>query len=249
MSKEKQIRQVNIITYTLMALAFVAVFIVPIIPQAYADIELGTGNETQLAWAKQIMTGPLNVVVDTITTDSGELSLLWEKCTGSLSDIGMEAAYNSLKVLGGLIALAIAMAHILDRLQKEADTMEAITRGLMEFFITALIIMNAGDIMDKLGAAGTEIVRYFSPGSVDNIDSMGAEELLAALCNGKSDGGAFWRMEASIKLIIPWVLSMLISVATKFAIIQIMLEIVIRKIFAPIAIADIYHEGLRSPGM
>lgn len=244
MSIEKQIKQINIATYLLIVIAFIGVFLMP---KAFAIFGIFEDNSNQVAWAEQIMSGPLDVVVGTIAGTDPELGGLWAKCISPLEG-NLATAFNTLKVLGGLMALAVAMAHILDRLQKEADTQEAITRGLMEFFVAAFIIMNVADLMDAIGNAGTAIAGYFTGGGNANITGVDPEALLTAL-TGDPSGGVTWRMEANVYLLLPWMLSMIIVVATKFAVIQIVLEIIVRKIFAPMAVADIYHEGLRSPGM
>ncbi len=230
-------------------MAFIFIFMVPSAAAVNKD------NATVVAMAETILSGPMHVIVEAVKpaaspiagdTTGGVFNNMWTICTGTLPDY-FKTPYAFLKTLGFLLALAITLAHIFDHIQKEQNPVEAVWKSLIELFMTCLIILNIDKILDQFGAATSAIIDQFEQGA-DLTPTATVDDLLIAL-TGHSTGNMFWQIKAWMALSIPWVLAQLIIIGAKFVVIQICLEIIIRKLFVPIAIADIYHEGLRSPGM
>ena len=226
-----------------LVISFIIIFL---LPGAFA---VNNDNAMVVDMAQTILTGPMNIVTDTLTggaAASDVLINLWAQCTGSMEP-WLETIFNYIKGLGALLAIAITMAHIFEGIQREQNPVEAVWKGLVELFATFLILMNIPTILDKAGEFMTAIISSITSGGLTNATAS-PEDLLKAL-TGHTSGNFFWMIQAWISLAVPWILTQLIIVAAKFVVIQICLEIIVRKAFAPIAVADIYHEGLRSPGM
>lgn len=208
-----------------------------IFPAAFAD-----DNEFQIAMATQITSGVFDVINDCMTGD------MYNYMVNGDYEGATAVAYVSIKMLGAFIVVAIALGRIFQNVERGLDPMECVFKALTEIGIAGMFIMYLDKIMSALATIGTTIVGYVnSLGSAEDA-VLSAEELLIAL-TGDSTGGFFWQIKTIGMLVFPWVCSLLISVVAKFAIYQILFEIGIRKTFAPLAVADIYQEGLRSPGV
>lgn len=58
----------------------------------------------------------------------------------------------------------------------------------------------------------------------------------------------FWELKMNITLMLPKLASSLVRIVSTFVVLQILIEIQIRRVLAPLALGDIYAEGVRSPG-
>ena len=230
-------------TNIFLIISFILIFLLP------SASAVNNDNAMIVSMAETILSGPMNTVTNTISAGAGGGDVfgnLWAACTGAMPS-WLEGAFNFIKGLGALLAIAITMSHIFENIQKEQNPVEAVWKGLVELFATFLILMNIPTILDKAGEFMTDVINHITTGGT--IDSgASADELLLAM-TGATSGNIWWYFKAWVALAVPWMLTQLIIVAAKFVVIQICLEIIIRKTFAPLAIADIYQEGLRSPGM
>lgn len=163
----------------------------------------------------------------------------------------MEVATGALQALGIAMLLAYAIAHMLESIEQGKDTLEAATKFFLELCFGAVVILNVNVLLDLLANIGTVIANVFT-----NVLQNGELTNRAAVLNllkavtGKDHGGFWeWQLGCAIELIIPYALNFITKVAASFAILSILIEIAIRKIFAPLAVVNIYNEGLRSPGM
>lgn len=224
----------------------ISFFVIFILPSAMA---VNSDNALVVAMADTVLQGPMKIITGVIAPSAGSSGVLidlWAACTGTMP-AWLQSVFNYMKGLGALLAIAITMAHIFENVQREQNPVEAIWKSLIELFATFLILMNIGTILDKSGGFITAIISNISTTGLAS-STVSAEDLLKAL-TGHTSGNFFWMVQAWISLAIPWILSQLIIIAAKFVVIQICLEIIIRKTFTPLAVADIYREGLRSPGM
>ncbi len=246
MTIEKRKFLINIRCYLFLAVSFLIVFI---FPMAFA----ADSNETEMAMLDQIMKGPLNMILETIIKGEGQFGTLWQTATGDIPAGTLSTAYQGMKVIGAIYVLIVCTSNAFKAIESEANPTEAISKAAVEFFVTALIVINATEIVDVISQLGTAAVEYFGETTVDDIifENDVKTKILATLDGpkGKSSGGFFWSLGIRTQLLLPWGLSFLVSIGGKFVIIQLALEIFIRKFFTPIAIGDIYKEGLRSPGV
>lgn len=242
LSLEKRKKLINIQTFIIIASAFFLVFI---LPTAYAKDD----NTQQLAMAEQILSGPLKVVKE-ISDNSGIFAGLWEAATGGNFESinAMQVIFDLFKILGAFFALGIALAHISDNVQRDQG-MDVVWKCIMELMVTFIILINLTEILDAISTTGVAILSEIGMNGDDATISASAEDLLSSISSdGESSGGWMWRAGVNAILIVPWIISYLITIAAKFAIIQILIEILIRKVFAPLAVANVYKDGLRSPG-
>lgn len=227
-------KRINILTVCLVIVCFILSFSMPL---AKADL-----NETIVEMSQQILLGT-NAMVDGALKSPLYTNLVSSPTMGYSE---FENFYKAVKVIGGFLVIILAMGHLISNIEKGQDPVECVFKVLIEIGISLIIIMNLDKLISILGQLGTWFIE--TSGTVDPA-AAGADptSLLRAL-TGDDDGGFGWRLGAIAMLSLPFFMSYAANIACKFAMYQIILEIGIRKCFAPIAVADIYQEGLRSPG-
>ena len=235
-NKAKEIKKINIIFALMVCAGFFLTFFTPFIN--------AESNPFVHAFAEKVVNAGIGVITETIKGE-GPFGALYDTCC-DMDAAGVTDIYNDLVILGGTIALAIGISHIFQNIERNQDPVEAVFKTLVELFITFLFLMNVKEIMGAIMQAGKWIVSRIGEAAAGSSGAS-ADDLLIAL-TGDSSGSFIWAIKATVSLIFPWILSCCIDIAAKFVIIQIMLEIIIRQMFAPLAIVDIYQEGLRSPG-
>nr|WP_297765585.1 hypothetical protein [uncultured Butyrivibrio sp.] len=245
MTIERKKFLINIRCYLFLAVSFVLVFL---FPMALAK----DSNASEMAMLDQIMKGPLSMILETIIKGEGQFGGLWNIATGDIPEGVLSTAYQGMKVIGAIYVIIVCTSNAFKEIENEVNPMEAMSKAAVEFFITALIIINATEIVDTICSLGTAAIEYFGSETIEESlleDGVKTDVLKALDPGGSSSGGIFWSLGIRTQLLLPWALSFLVSIGGKFVIIQIALEIFIRKFFTPIAIGDVYKEGLRSPGV
>lgn len=157
----------------------------------------------------------------------------------------------------GMIAFALAIAAALVRyynnVDRGADPVEQFFKFLVEILIVGILMLKLADLIGyiaKIGSVLIEQVHKAAGGSSDNTVPL---LYYLGFTKDKDDndvkiGGLKW-LRAMAILFIPWIFSLLLTIASYFVAFSILIEIAIRRLFMPFAVADIYGEGLRSPGM
>lgn len=203
-------------------------------------------NAFPLALAKQICGGVSCAVTEAVASPSFE-NLTSDDFSGV--DI-LKTVYDGVKIIGAFWVIIIAMTNLFKTIENGQDPVEGIMRFFTELGITLIFIMNLDVLSSKLAQLGIVIINLVGGrGSAeDAVDfTAQAEQLLIAL-TGESTGGFAWHIQAVSSLIIPYVVSWIAVAAAYLCIYQIMIEIGIRRAFMPMAVAEVYQDGLRSPG-
>lgn len=268
---KKRISVINNTTIALIALSFVLTFLSPVAHAGWfadkaasvlgLDVEEGfTDNSLGMRMLKDLALGMKGVVDKALN----ETNAVYQIAVGGVSEDGStwgsddfnnaaRALFASFKVIAGLWCCAIAMARFIQNVDKGIDPFEAIFKVLIELCIVTIFIMYLAKIVGiicNLGVSFIDMINEkFMMGEEEAEDlNAAALELLEKL-KGKTTGTALWRMEVVITLFFPWMGCKLVNFAAQLAIYQVFIEIGIRRIFTPLAIGDIYQEGLRSPGV
>ena len=230
-------KRINILTVCLVIVCFILSFSMPL---AKADL-----NETIANMSETILMGTSEMAAEILSDSDG----LYNKIVIS-NPMGIdqfEKFYKAVKVIGRFLVIILAMGHLISNIEKGQDPVECVFKVLIEIGISLIIIMNLDKIISILGQLGTWFITTAGDSVEPKSPHLAASDLLVSL-TGDDDGGFGWRLGAIAMLSLPFFLSFAAMIACKFAFYQIILEIGIRKCFAPVAVADIYQEGLRSPG-
>ena len=152
---------------------------------------------------------------------------------------------NAIIGLGICMMLIYAAMRLFQNLERGQDELDAILQFFTEWIFGVILAINIGKLMSILVTFGTVVISAMG----DAVkDSPGFEITLQAI-TGKEKGGFLWKIQTLFMLFFPYIASLLLSLVAKFVAYSILLELGIRRAFAPIAIADIFGEGLRSPGV
>ena len=255
---EKRIHKINTISAMCIILAFIFIMMLPVSNAVDTD---KLKKHSYWGHAKEILEGPFDKLNDVFNSDFYKDFILSENFGNGSYTPGspnagakypyMTSIYNALKIIGGLWVVAIAMARIITNIDKGMDPMECVFKGLIEIGITFMFIMNLDAILSQICQFGQWLIDQARAGGAGAAMSASEDqiiELIEALC-GKLDGGWSYTMGANIAFIFPGILAWLTGIVLQFLLYQIIIEIALRKVFAPMAVADIYQEGLRSPGV
>ena len=226
-------RQINLISVFLLFFFFLLIFVAP---TANADDFINDMADT-------ILKGGMQVIWDTLNK-KGIFGSLFEFVTGDVDKL----LDSSVKIIALGIIIGVSVIHFLEAVDRGQDPVESVFKILVEFCISTLFLINAEKIMAFIANVGITLVGFLNT-DVTETDNTSQREALLVAISGKTDGGIFWFVQCFATLSIPWIMSLLIAIAAKFVIIQLMLELAIRRAFAALAITDIYKEGLRSAGV
>lgn len=234
---ERLKRKINIRAAILLVLAALIIFG---FPTACADDFINN-------MADMILSGGVQVIGDTIE-GKGVLGKIFEFVTGDVNQLVQTNVLSNIKIIALIFVLGITVIHFFEAIDRGRDPVECTFKILVEFCISTFFLINAEKIMAFIAKLGILLISLISVNSAE-IDNTAQREALLIAVSGKTDGGMFWFIKCFAILSIPWLMSLLIIIAAKCVIIQLMLELAIRRAFASLAITDMYKEGLRSPGM
>ena len=228
-------QQKNKIYKTSFLFLFICFAIIFVIPTANA----GIGD------FPQVMCDSINNgVVETITDIFSPDNEFFTSMTATKSGTMVAGISKLMKGVAGFIIIIISMVHLFQELNRGKDGVEAVLRMLMELFITMFIVMQ----LDKLLGYIVQIGVVFITDVSDLVTDTKFEGITLKKITGKSSGGIIWWIQSFAILIVPYIFSLLFSLVAQFMAFSILIEIGIRRAFAPIPVCFIYGEGLRSPG-
>lgn len=207
----------------------------------------GTISEFPASMLKTINEGVIDTIRDNLTSNGGQNKFYAYMVSGDDSGGAsiIEAVINAVKAVAGFIVIIISVSNYFQNLERGTDPTEGMHKLFIELFLTGFLVINIDVIMSSVVGIGEwliDVVLNFSKNP--NVQTVSLTDI-----TGKESGGALWWIESVVILIIPWILSLLMGVIAQFMAFSILIELGIRRAFAPFAVADIYHEGLRSPGV
>lgn len=234
---ERKKRKINIETILLLIGFAILIFG---FPTACADDFINDMADT-------ILKSGIHVIQDTLN-GKGIFGSLFQFVTGDVDKLIDSSIITNIKIIALMLIMGISYIHFLEAVDRGQDPVESVYKILIEFCISALFLINAEKIMAFIARTGIYLVGLLNTDVVETDNTSQREALLIAV-SGKTDGGIFWFVKVFATLSIPWIMSLLIDITSKLVIIQLILELAIRRAFASLAITDIYKDGLRSAGV
>lgn len=171
----------------------------------------------------------------------------WDSSSNTLSGIskGISVVMTATMSVAMLSVLIITMVRLFQELDKGADVKESVYKSFVTMFLTGFVVLNLGDFLAVIVNIGEWLIGVLTSLATDTSDiGITLKDL-----TGKDKGGIIWWIQSFAILIIPWLFSLIMTVVAKFMSFSILIELGIRKAFAPFAVVDIYSEGMRSPGV
>ena len=249
MSVKNKKRIISIASYLIILAVGLCIFIKPV-TNAKDD------NTKQVEMVKSIMGGigvTINEAMGFSTDTEGAVLMdgdtIFNKCiTIDRTNANVRPITYALKICGGFLILIIALSHLFTNLDRGMEQIEAVYKVLIEILIAGILMINMGTIVDYICDFGLWLIGKIGAASAGQVTTESCETFLEKLV-GERTGGFFFHCEANVLLLLPWVISLGVNIAAKLCIYQVALEIGVRKVLLPLAVADIYQEGLRSPGV
>ena len=202
---------------------------------------------------EQLDSGCATEVKKALTNESGDNALYNYVVSDTSSDNMIVKIQNIMFGFGIAFSLVFGAARFFQKLDRGMDSQKAILKTLQELCIVTAILLNIGPILGFIVKFGNFIIQTVTEAG-DTVSSSGDLALSDAIYSyyGVARGENFGMLDgigAIMILLIPYLLSLVTEVAGIFVSYTLLVEIGIRRAFSTLAIADIYGEGLRSPGV
>lgn len=230
--------RINSITAVLMALAGIVIFSLPV---AYAA---DTGDMIIGGMLDCINNGVMDTINEIFITDSDGYMALVTGHSGSLFPTIM----NGCLVIGAFMCIIAGFMRAFKNMDQGMDGVESLTKMFQELCIVGCFMINLPAILEKFYELGVWLITLASGGGSVTADAITMAKLDDILNFGVYFGPIDW-VKVFCLLAIPFVLSFLAMGVAYFTCFSLLVEIGILRAFCPMAVYDIYGEGLRSPGM
>lgn len=174
--------------------------------------------------------------------------------TGDSSENNITVAFaafiTSLKAVASMLFMIRMISYVIQKIADGRDPLEEWALVLIKLGIGIAIIINAEKLVAALCYVGYWLGKELvNASSNSDMVASSAEELYNILTGSDYHLGLMEFIWHIIEIFLPFALSFLAEIAIDFAVLQVFLEIGIRRVFIYIPIAEIYQEGLRSPGI
>lgn len=227
--KKKIIKNISNI---LMIFTFVAIVL---IPSAFA------GDGLPEAMFDTIKSGVITTVRDNLSNTE-----IFNTVTAGNT---VSKVITAIKGLAGLLIIIIATTRLIENIDKGNEVVEAVLKTFVEIGVAGIFVINLDTFVGYLTELGQAIFNDISAAlPPEAVADKLADSSLEDVVGEKSGLGIVWWLKAVTTLLLPYVACIVLEVMASFVSYSIILEIGIRKAFTPIAVVDIYGEGLRSPG-
>lgn len=150
---------------------------------------------------------------------------------------------NSVKGVGIVFCLVFFVVQAVHNMDRGTDQIDAILKAIISFSIAWVVIINCDLIFDALQGLGEGISNVIQ-GSLSRTDAPKID-----IIKNETTANIFEILGDCLTMILPYFGMKICEIAMKLAMYSILMEIIVRRAFAPMAIADVCGEGLRSPGV
>ncbi len=243
------------ITVILLCIAFMIAFFMPIPFISAAD---DGDNTMPVATLAKVFTG----IGAAIQEAMAPTSPIYQACIGDSSTLmtSTVAFRNILKSIAIFWVMSIAIMRCIHNIDQGKDPFTCVIKILLEIGFAGIIILYSDVIASLFVQLGAELVNDaiasgFKPDAVeikinlgDNSVVNAFEKICETYVGSKAGQYVFNGMMLNVTSF-DALLSGISQILAKFLVYQVLIEVGIRRIFCPLAVAEIYGEGLRSPGV
>lgn len=176
-----------------------------------------------------------------------------------------KVVYNLILLLGFTWMLIQAISTMIMAYEQDKDPQEAVYKCILQIGVAGILMCQIPNIVNFIADLGESVLIAVSKMSTNGDDMTPVYEQMQAFVVAVSgdedvktwydvaDKGAFavWLFDLQVcaKLTIPSAISIISRIIAEVVIGTYYVELGIRKLFVPLAVADIYKEGMRSSGM
>lgn len=157
----------------------------------------------------------------------------------------MQSGYN---IMIGISAALITLYFLMDLIEQiqrgQGQTPELLLRSFLKVVIAVELIIHGFDLFITLRQVGDSLTSSLT--SVTSIASGGMNVADQIVPTGEK---WYTYLGLVFQLILPFAFSKIIYLGINVTCYARIIELVVRTVFAPVAIADIFHDGMHSPGV
>lgn len=140
--------------------------------------------------------------------------------------------------------------NLLDQASKDMFSFEKLVVSFIKLFVAFAVLIYLKDIMlmvTQMAQAFVSMIKSLL--SIDGLNDGGAASLQEYNDYFNHLTKIFHVLAALAKLMIPWLISFIAEIMGKFLIASTSIMLMVRMVFCPIAVAQLFEDGSRSSGM
>lgn len=157
-----------------------------------------------------------------------------------------KAVSGSILAIGVGIMLIYFFIDLGDKVQEKNFSLNHFIRAMIMMLISYVLIVHSMDLMKGFAAFGQAIAGTLQDtGSSGDFFATHGEEFK----KGIKDVRLLDSVGYMVKVFLPWIISVIASIIVTYLAVSRIVEMTVRCIFAPIAVADCFKDGSRSNGI
>lgn len=193
-------------------------------------------------------------IYDTMYTTSSAYDILSEydgMFDGLFADEAFQAASESLLTVGLAFMLIYFFADLAEKISSYNYSTNQLLRSLVKIIVAVILINNSLVIIQKLISVGTEFALLLKDSSSGNslADYFSDEDRLSAFKRGLNKISTVKALSYVVRALIPYILTVATNIIISFIGISRLVELLVRALFAPFALSDIFRDGDNSSGI
>lgn len=166
----------------------------------------------------------------------------------------IEPIYSVIQTTAIMLVFVYFCIAIVDKMSSESFTPEQMIRQIALLFVSKFLIDYGMDLMILLFDIGLTLLSDVAakiPSTTTTLSSAEAKRMLDEFEASLGVSGVLKILKGVIVfvwLLIPWALSWIMGLCVKIIMYSRVIEIYVRAVFSPLALADFYQGGLQSAG-
>ncbi len=192
--------------------------------------------------------------------------------SGGVFSSAVKGLTTVMQAFAGVYLAVIIISELFTSVMSGRDPFEGVCQAFFQIGVGGIMIVNAPYIISLLISVGVDLINSANTIS-SNVLGSGTGEAISAkkildiivggdgydmdLAEGKKGLDkiiaeiqmAGMQIKCVATLIVPWIGAVIATGVSLFLIIQVCIEVALRKVLVPFAVVDIYKEGIRSPGI
>lgn len=164
---------------------------------------------------------------------------------------GMKIFQNVIIIVACGFTVLIALLHFFENIKRGQNPVEEVLKAIIEIALMCAFMMFLPSILGWLCKLVFGDGDWEGLTAISNyiLQNSGGKSPVPAYSQIFTKSGFFVHLGYTFILIIPYAVSLLLWMGTYLLCYGLLIELAVRRIFAPFAAVDIVHEGMRSPGV
>ncbi|MCI6998602.1 MAG: type IV secretion system protein [Eubacterium sp.] len=212
-------------------------------------------------FAKQIFDALVVLFGNGLLNDIADfLSTINSATTDALNNGIISDAIGIFKGLAASLVILFFLVELLNEAQKDFVTFERLTVMLMRLLAVTIIVMNLELVvngLEELSVTIFDAVKDLAGSTSNSFEIFGENastgyrysEVEDDLKDALGDAGIKQALMVILQLLIPWLISRLCYVVAYVIAVGRSIELIVRAIFSPIGVANLFEDGTRSSGI